>query len=528
MKFKLPDFRNWKALNSSPTSRTMAGTSRSSWTDIFKPITDIIGWAFGDLLKGFASWSMSKLASMFIAVKNFIWTFDWNISEESLLKALENQKLVWYEQLGETIGEGLGWVVCGLIPSASLLMFNKPMAYYVLSEVGEEAYDELVGSVGNLLKTTRLHKQNEAFTHLFIATRWLVKNAANDDSDTLLGGVIGKILDQFPKLKEGAKTWGDKGGKPWILSNKVEEAIENAPIGEEWKAFLEGLVEGFGDSCDEAIYAFANSYDSFLASQASIKAAENGQPNTVLITPNRLADDEQLILHGTPDQLRQQIPQALANYQLVHNRDIGFDLGTPLPDRAYKQISQFVLQIHWANKKAPPYGKGVKRHYVTVNSANKVKFDFEKIYKAAGGVTPYNFGNFIAIAQMSDGSELRIWAATKAEALDRVEALAELSTAEILTVNTTEELKKYKRDEIEGLAKSPYQIYPSHIFIIHKSKVFADYQKSQVSDTNPKATKQGYFKERKYKLSLWQGQKPVDWDDIIAEIFAPVPPTSSI
>lgn len=532
MKLALPSFRGWRALVTSPSVRSMAGATKRTLVDFLKPIADIVGWAFGGLFGGILSWSMTSLVSLFVGGVQFVWNFNWNIPDEDLLTVLENQKLAWYGQFGETIGAGLGWLVCGIIPSASILLFNKPMALYVLYEVGEEAYEELTGSLASLLQLSYRQQLNATFIHFFIAIRWLIKNSARGESDTLAGGLVTKILDKFPKLKEGVNHWGDKGGKPWIISQAVEDAIEDSPLPNEWKEFLEELIEGFGEACTEALFTFANAFDNYVASQAVINNQQT-QPNTVVITPNRLAPDEKIILHGTQEQLKTQITQSLANYQLVYNRDMGYDLGTPLIERAHKQISEYVITLFLRDKPKPPYGRDAKRHQISINSADKIKFtDFDKVIRALGGGGEggnigYMYGYFNTEAFMSDGSIPQVWTDTRDNGIVRIEAITELSEAKIQTINVMEEIKDYQRKKIEGLAKDIYRVYPWKMDVLRKTKIYNDYDVSNNTvPGNTKNTKQGYYKHsRQYTFELWQGGKPANWDTAMQELTAFIPTT---
>ncbi|ACK68602.1 hypothetical protein PCC7424_0132 [Gloeothece citriformis PCC 7424] len=530
MKIPLPSFKNWKALTKSPSQRTIKGNSNSfQWGDLFTPIFDIVGWATQPLMQSFGNFNLISIASLFIGGFRFIWNFNWNIPDEDLMTLITNQRLAWFGLFGATIGQSLGWIACGLIPSASLIIVNKPLGLYVLNEVGQEAYDEMITSLGILLQASLRNKMNESVIHSFIAIRNYVKGAARGDDDVFGQSLLTKILDKFPKLKDGLSKWGDKGGKPWVIANEVEEAIEESPLSPEWKVFLEELIEEFGDSCAEALMCFANAFDEYIAANATVSSDQNS-PNTLVITPNRKAPEEKIILHGNVNQLKPQITQSLANYQLIYNKNIGYDLGMPLIERAHKQISEYVIKLFLRAKQKPPYGTAQKVE-ITLNSADKLKFtDYDKIIRALGGGGDtgnfgYKYGNFLAIAQMSDGSTLQCWTDTKDNAKIRLEALAELSEAQIQTYNITEEVKDYQRKKVDGLSKNIVQVYPYQIEVIRKTKVYNDYDLSNkaVPNSLTKPTRQGYFAQTPYTLELWIGKKPANWDRTMQILTAPIP-----
>lgn len=526
----LPKFSTWKSLINRPSNRSsIGGQQKFNWDILFKPFGDILNFAFSGVLQPFLSWSMTGLVQIISSSTIFIFNFNWNSTDEDLLLRLAAARLIWFEQFGETIGLSIGWVTCGILPSAVVVAINKPMGLYILEEVGQEAYEEMVAELAVLLSIAGRNYANAALTNLFISLRWTVKNAANRESDTLLDNIAPDIIANFPGLDQAIEKWGQKGGKPWIISNAIEEVIENAPIGEEWKAFLEGLIEGLGEGCLEAGFTFANAFDNYIANQALVT---NGSPNTVVVTPNRLAPNEKIIVHGNVEQLKQSITNALANYQLIYNRDIGYNLGMPLIERAAKQISEYVIVLFVKSAQKPPYPADIHEHYCTLNSANPLRFsDYDRVIRALGGGGEgqnfgYMFGRFLGIAQMSDGGTIKVWCDSVQNAKDRIDALAELSIATIQTMNVTEELKEYERDKTEALAKGTYRVYPYKMEILRKTKVLNDYDRSTNALGNVKATKQGYYLHSPtYRLDLWQSKKPSNWDDVIRLITAPIPQT---
>ncbi|WP_245602680.1 hypothetical protein [Gloeothece verrucosa] len=499
--------------------------------ELFNAVASVFNFIVSDLIGGAFTWSATKIWSILVAGAIFAFNFNWNIPDEDLEARFKQAEIAWYGQLGSAIGTSLGWLACGIVPSLLIMSFNEAMGSQILLSVGEEAYEEMISELSLLINMGVRNKCNQLMAEMFIGFRWLIKNAANGlEPDTALGGIATKVFQSFPKLKESAKSWGDKGSKPWVLSQKIEEYIESLPIEQKYQEFFEELLDSFGDSCIEAGYVVAGGIDEFLANQ-SVAQAIKQQPNTVVITPNRLAPNQKLILHGTTEQLKQSITAALANYQIVDGKDIGIDLGMPLIERAHKQISEYVITLFLKSKQKPPYGRDAKQHQIKLNSANKLKFtDFDKVIRALGGGGKdgnlgYMYGRFFGRAQMSDGSTLELWCDTSENVKTRIEAIAELSEATIQTLNITEEIKDYQRKKIEGLSKDIYRVYPWKVEVIRKTKVYDDYGKSFNDTTgNLKSTKQGYYDHSyPYTLELWQGQEPANWDAAMAELTKLIP-----
>ncbi|MGB8691448.1 MAG: hypothetical protein WCD53_29565 [Microcoleus sp.] len=62
------------------------------------------------------------------------------------------------------------------------------------------------------------------------------------------------IQSGIPWVDRMIASWGNEAGKPWIISQKIEEGLdaikkENESLGN----FLEGLTEGFGEGLTEFV-----------------------------------------------------------------------------------------------------------------------------------------------------------------------------------------------------------------------------------------------------------------------------------
>lgn len=75
-----------------------------------------------------------------------IWNFNWNITDREI-DAIQANLQSLYGMVGETVGQALGYLVCGAIPGAIAFAFNPAVAKVVLSEVSEEAQDEVYGNL---------------------------------------------------------------------------------------------------------------------------------------------------------------------------------------------------------------------------------------------------------------------------------------------------------------------------------------------------------------------------------------------
>lgn len=177
--------------------------------------------------------------------------------------------------LGETVGQALGYLVCGAIPGAIAFAFNPAVAKVVLSEVAEEAQEEVYGNLAMLANsaagTLAAAVGRKAFKS---ARRWAKR------PDTPIYNFLKNLLgESFVK-------WGDEGQKAFTFSGAVEERIEEIPD-ENWRSFAEEFVEGFGESCIEAGWIVVNSVQQQMAAQKLMQRDISNQTQVVEIEFNR-------------------------------------------------------------------------------------------------------------------------------------------------------------------------------------------------------------------------------------------------
>lgn len=481
------------------------------------------------------------LVSLFFNVVIFVYTFNWNISDEDLYRALKARRIAWYSQFGETLGVILGWTTCAVIPGAVVWGFNKGLAFYIWKEFGEEGLEEIVDSVYDLVAITARNELNKWAVLAFIWFRTLVRDAANDkfDRDPILTRFINAILRLFPRWKEALKKWGN-GGSPWILAEKVEEAIEESNLSDEWKAFLEEFLESFGESCMEAGFVTARAIDQWFAEQ-SIEVQARETPETVVITPDRSVPNERVVLYGTPSTLVDSINSVMATHNFIEDRDIGRALN---PDSAIQYVEQMVFPInvilYWRNKEKPPYGKRamsalgktLRTQQLTIPGFNRILLNnYSKIKRLMGfegGDSTFYTGPYLVTASIPGFRPFQLYARNIEEGHIFLYNILEETidpqifnvTRDKVTMNVTYLVPSYSRDEIDALKRFPEKMYPYAMDVIVKAKLLHDADNANILAPNKKikVTKQGVFLQLKTRLFLYFDDKPDEWDSIIAEL----------
>jgi hypothetical protein len=205
---------------------------------------------------------LTAVAGLFIAAKliiPFAFRFDWNISDKKIAAAMKTQLDAMYEPFGEFLGSALGFFVCGALPGALAFAFSPAVAYLILKEVGEEAYEELMPQAANLARMAAKSYANALALQAFGSARKWIKRPG-----TPFHNVFKDLLGE-----KNLKRWGEQDDAPFILNNIIEERIEKIDENNKsltnLKNFTEGAWEGFTEGCGEGSNIVRNGLTDQLA-----------------------------------------------------------------------------------------------------------------------------------------------------------------------------------------------------------------------------------------------------------------------
>lgn len=448
-------------------------------------------WATGgNILRLFlGDFSWTKLWSQLVSLKNFIWNFDFGASDQAIdeqMKALWN---AYKGRLGGGLGQALGWFACGVVPGATLFVFNPVAGSRVLAEVGEEGWNELKATLGQLATLGLQNISRSVFMMGFKnARRWLLQNQNNQ---------LYKLLPQG--LKDAWKT-----KKSWSISGVVEKRLEAVPA--DWKNFNEELYEEFGDSCTEAGFVVAGALDRWGAEK---KAGPLGAEVVIEVQPNR-ESDEKYLLAGPQQLVKAELASSLADYDRMESKDLGQVFAISASDFIARAAP---LKLYLKLEFEPvDGGRRGEASYQIPNPKVSLLDNYDTIRAACGGSNGYMWGHFKGVGRLSSGHNLEVYASTRDGALSRLEAFASLSDDDLLTVDVTEEIPSKRRDTVKMLKKPTLQIKPVRMRLINRE--YFDQPKP-----NARASKKGYYLPKTAILSLRSPSKPADWNQRIAEIL---------
>jgi hypothetical protein len=461
-----------------------------------------VGWIFpaaGWLVGGLAQ----ALVGLFVQATNFVMNFNWNATDKQL-DAITKQNLTRLGGLvGGTLGNAFGWALCGIVPGLVIYKFNPILGLKVLKDVGEEALEELADNLAVLVRSVLATTATWAVIQSFKGFRRFAKAWAKNDPTF-------KILEKFlPGLGKNIQKWGEEGSKPWTFAGARDELIEKLPDG--WlEEGVEEFVEETWDACVEALYVVAADVDQWMLEQQLEKQYKNGPEEVVEITPNRENEEEKIVLAGPQELIRPVIVQTMTSHQLIENRDVGLWVGQPVREAMKSTPISIQLRIIMSSKQKSIFK--AKRVQITIPNVARGRLDWLDIKQRVGGTNGYMWGRYKAKAILSGGHSLSIWAATDAEAVDRVTMLATLSNEEILGVTVTEEKREGSRRRLEALRKQPTRIYPWAMTIINQQKV--------LNEESGRAQLSGVYQRREKSLiPLHTATRPDNYSELITDLF---------
>jgi hypothetical protein len=159
------------------------------------------------------SFSFTKLWSWIVSGVQFIYNFDWNISDTAIDKQIEGLWNSFGGILGGAVGRTIGWIGCGLVPAATVFTFNQSMGAYLLKEVGERAIDEMLESASEVINAGFRLGAQATFLWLYKDVRRALKDPTNPFGAALRSVMGNKKIDD----------WGT--GESWTIAKAVEKKV---------------------------------------------------------------------------------------------------------------------------------------------------------------------------------------------------------------------------------------------------------------------------------------------------------------
>lgn len=484
---------------------------------VFSGLGGFIGWAIGALWNAALSltWGTVKLTftsawGIIVGAAQALWQFDWNASDESLKASIANQNIALAAVWGGVAGSSFGWLAgIGVGYGVSLVVpviGGALLARSIAATVGKEALEELAASFTAAIRITVRTLAKSAITNAYISFRQMVKRMDQKTLEKFLG------KDAANAIKN---QWGNKGGPNASIANFVDnkvESIKNKAL----SAFVEEFLEESWDSFVEAGFIVAQELDAAIAQNKLSTQKQLGTERTLTLQPDDRLKGEVLTFANVPQNLLMPaVQQTINTHRMVSNRDIGQFVGALVEDYARAMPLTLRAKIKLFSVDAPPYVSTQKKRIVEVTVSipdlRRSKLDWDDIKRACGGNNGYLWGRFKATAQLSNGRPFIVYGSSKEQAEDQLRLFLTLSTAEIVTLNVTEELKEGARLTNPRLQKESTRVYPAYLTVVNREL--------QVATDMGKPIKKGNYRDVSRRIELWSKQKPYDFEEVIRDVL---------
>lgn len=169
-----------------------------------------------------------------------VWDFDFNKTDAAILAEINAA----FGGLANVAGEALGRSLAGFIvnrketPKLRINIKATATMFLALDDNGDnDIAEEILEELSSLGWAFYRFAQKALFAQGYMNFRQWAKKS---------------LKSGIPWVDKMIASWGEEGGKPWVISQQVNQVVEqiqedNAALGN----FLEGAIEGFGDGFKE-------------------------------------------------------------------------------------------------------------------------------------------------------------------------------------------------------------------------------------------------------------------------------------
>ena len=462
---------------------------------------------------GFISFSATTVFSWVFNAVERVKQFDWNATDKQLKQMIEGSNIALAGIWGSFLGQGIGWVsaiavgygISYLVP----VIGGAGLAKLVASKTSIEALEELSGSLFGAVSATAGILGSNLAINTFMNYRNMLKRAPRPLLEAVYGSDGADFIQKF---------WGKDGGINMSFNATVESAI-NGINDKALKVFFENLLEEAWDSFVEGGFVVAATIDDAYSQSKQGAAATLGASRSVTITLDKKAEPssrEKIQIVNMPQRLAiQEVQRTINTARILGNRDVGLIMGSPIEEYTKAKPQSLRIVIDYFSLPRPPYYRkteSLRTATICIPDASMGGINWGQIKFAAGGVNGYLWGRFRAVAALDTGRRLVLHAGSEEEAEQRVKALLSLSTAKLLTLNITEELKQGERLVKPKLQKENTRMYPAYFTIVNRQEL--------LNPTDGRASARGKnYRDNRARIPLWTEKEPINANELIRSVL---------
>jgi len=498
----------------------MTSTTQNSnglWSKIVNWGKGIVNWAITKITEVISKINVTAITQWAIALFDGAWQFNWDISDEQIDKNIINLQGQLISQTAGLLGNTLGKIVCGALPTAAIAYFNQAAAIHIARTQGVGVLAELASAYGTFITGAYFNYQKQRLWAAYKNVRKALKSALLSDNP-----ISQKIVSVIPGGRATLQGWGDNKVEDWSFQSQRQKARNKLP--EEWNGQLntlwnqdssEEFWDEFSDSCKDSLIALAQGIDDFIGLQKIQEQRDNQLVRTTVRPDGR--DGEEITIFSRARDVFTNTVEVLNTRQLLENRDMGSYLGQPWDEIPITENIGIQLTLVFYNYEKPPYWtkerrKNLAKTEIVLPNVKKTMVDWDKLKNDFGKSSPFTKGSIKGQVNLSNGRNFAFYASTENE----IENTAKLLDS-YLEPNIVYPIRFSNH---KGRGQNPNtkyietkKMYFSHFYILNWEKVnkYIEYQQNGIT---------GQYidpRKKKVKVQMHLDQKPSYYDSLIRE-----------
>lgn len=482
--------------------------------NIFQQFVGFFTERIGSFIK---SINFKKIWGWIVSAFHYLWTFDWQQTDEELDKQIAAMWLRVEERMFGLIGRSMGYLLCGAVPGAAIATFNMPMAAYLMYKLGDEAVEDMLDEINSFFQLAGRAALQSMFLKAFQSVRKLVKWANK------VPGVrqfLNKVGIDNKKIDE----WGEDKNKSWSFSKALNDRIEKIPS-ERLQNNIEEFIDEFSDACIESGYVLASGLDEYLGLDGVNQGVFDlfGSEREVAYQPNKEVPGEQFLLRGKTEFIKNQMTTLANTSQLVGNRDIGLILpsGSQFDENPPTKNNGIEVTFEFFNYEQPPYYTKDRRNKLikgrlTVPNCEKIQLTWENIHTVFSGSSAstrkvaYKKGNKRCEGFLENGRKLICYTDDDSEGEKLLLKLASFTKYNLVYPIDIRYHKGWEKRRGYNLTTIGTRMYLGSI-------VICNWEKITKFEAFKNISKKAFRKDQSIKLTVHENTKPTWWDETLKE-----------
>lgn len=384
------------------------------------------------------------IVSTFLRIK----AFNFNISDQEIDSLIASNIAASGAVIGGVLGTAVGWsTTIWLGAKASLVLpfiGGQFLRNLLMQNVLPEAISEVIGETkSGLSQLARLSIDSLALSAYKNGRAAVIKNI----------GILQQRLDS--EIFNGIVQYLTPDPNQVVsINNGIDKVVDFFPAGF-WRNLVDEFLESLQESLIQGGFVVASTFD--MAWQAFLQGERNRlrDSRSVAVYPDTTNTSDKLVFHGPTEMLISDIQTTLNIHHAIDSKDVGEFVGEPLKDFYRKGTFRPRLTVEFRNVKEKPFitpdGKRASSWQYTIPEP-KMGLSWNTVKQACRA---YQWGRFRAIAKLDNNGQMVVFGASAAIAQEKLEELLELSNANILSLNVSEE-----RVRNTNLRKDSQQAYP--------------------------------------------------------------------